>query len=519
MHRTTGNGSRSRLLSVHFLGLTITWAAVVIVLAVWDLSQIRQTQLEMCRNEARAYFNKDHSLRLWAASHGGVYVPVSERTPPNPYLDQVPERDITTPGGASLTLMNPAYVIRQVMTDYGRNYGIRGHITSLKNIRPETAPDEWERLALQRFEHGLPEISESAEIDGQPCIRLMRPIYTSEECLSCHARQGYKVGDVRGGISISVPMAPYLSTARKQMWVHGISLGALLFGGLFVIGLVRRSLMREMRERDQAEADLKAARDALEERTSELRSANSEVQEHAARLEFLNQELEEFAFIASHDLQEPLRKIRAFGDRLRARCQTRLDPTEIDYLTRMEGAAGRMQQLISDLLKYSRVTSLNQPFSPVDLNEVVEEVRETFQYGLNREGGKIEFSGLPVIEADETQMRQLFQNLIGNALKYKKDTESPCIKLYTNFPDSSVCRILVEDNGIGFDEKYLDRIFAPFQRLHGQGKYEGTGMGLAICRKIVERHGGNITARSRPGEGAVFIVTLPCSRQRDDAGD
>jgi signal transduction histidine kinase len=140
-------------------------------------------------------------------------------------------------------------------------------------------------------------------------------------------------------------------------------------------------------------------------------------------------------------------------------------------------------------------------------------VKETFEYRLANKGGTIDFSNLPVIEADETQMKQLFQNLIGNALKYREETEAPSIKVYSTSPDDAFCRIFVEDNGIGFDEKYLDRIFAPFQRLHGRGAYEGTGMGLAICRKIVERHGGDITAKSKQGEGSTFILTLPVKRK------
>jgi signal transduction histidine kinase len=196
-----------------------------------------------------------------------------------------------------------------------------------------------------------------------------------------------------------------------------------------------------------------------------------------------------------------------------------LDETGADYLRRMQSAAGRMQALIGDLLQFSRVTSRAQPFTTVDLNQVAEGVLSDLEVRLRDSGGRVEVGLLPAIEADPTQMRQLLQNLIGNAIKFARPEAPPLVRVYAEGdPESPVAaegedgrrfRLCVADNGIGFEEKYLDRIFTVFQRLHGRGVYEGTGIGLAICRKIVERHGGSITARSRPGEGATFIATLP----------
>jgi PAS domain S-box-containing protein len=246
----------------------------------------------------------------------------------------------------------------------------------------------------------------------------------------------------------------------------------------------------------------KKAEMAIQEREKELRA-------YAHRLELVNQELQEFAFIASHDLQEPLRKIQTFGNMLRTRCATALDERGMDYLVRMENAATRMRGLIHDLLEFSRVTTRPAAYKPVDLREILNDIIEVFELRLPNEGTHIEISDLPVIDADESQMKQLFQNLVGNALKYKNDKEPPHIRIYGKKPDNEFCQIFVEDNGIGFEQEFAEKIFAPFQRLHPKGEYEGTGMGLAICRKIVERHGGTITARSRPGRGATFIITLP----------
>ena len=237
------------------------------------------------------------------------------------------------------------------------------------------------------------------------------------------------------------------------------------------------------------------------------------------RLETSNRELQNFAFVASHDLQEPLRKIRAFGDRLQVKCGDALGEQGLDYVERMLNAAGRMQNLIVSLLDFSRVTSKAQAFVPVDLDETARGVLGDLEVRIEQIGAEVELSDLPTIDADPTQMRQLLQNLIGNALKFHHEERAPVVRVTCHpengsaakalGPNNGRCQIRVEDNGIGFDEKYQDRIFEIFQRLHGRNQYEGTGVGLSICRKIAERHGGNISVTSTPGSGATFIVTLP----------
>jgi PAS domain S-box-containing protein len=238
------------------------------------------------------------------------------------------------------------------------------------------------------------------------------------------------------------------------------------------------------------------------------------------RLERSNRELRDFASIASHDLQEPLRKIQSFGERLTVKCADSLPVEGRDYLERMRNASKRMQAFIQELLNYSRVTTGAAPFRAVDLEEVLRDAVSDLQVRIGETGGRIEIGDLPSFEADPSQMRQLFQNLIGNALKFHGN-QKPIVKIHgrvvnrmeddhsDDAPSGRYCRITVEDNGIGFDEKYVDRIFAPFQRLHGRSEFEGAGMGLAICKKIVERHDGSISAKSEPGKGSTFIIRLP----------
>lgn len=372
--------------------------------------------------------------------------------------------------------------------------------------------------------------------------------------------------DSAGGL---IPVA-YKSAAVLE---EGQPVGAVVtFENIAARQAQQAALIESDRRLREAMADLERR---VLDRTAELRETN-------ARLELSNRELQDFASVASHDLQEPLRKIQAFGDRLQGHCGAQLGAQGQDYLARMKNAASRMQTLISDLLSFARITTRAQPFGPVSLASVAADVASDLESAIERAGARVEIGDMPEIDADPTQMRQLLQNLIGNALKFRKPDVAPLVQVSavlveaneqpgesigvstpqppeshqatTSAPSpgpseegwgegtsdsnderlspnphaehhererptlvpegDALVQIRVRDNGIGFDEKYLDRIFNVFQRLHGRAEYEGTGIGLAVCRKIAERHGGTITAQSAPGEGATFIVTLPRRHSR-----
>ena len=228
----------------------------------------------------------------------------------------------------------------------------------------------------------------------------------------------------------------------------------------------------------------------------------------AKELERSNFELQEFASIASHDLQEPLRKICTFGDRLKQKSQN-IDKETISYIDRIQSATIRMKELIEDLLCYSRVTTRPAPFRHVKLKNIIKDSLLNLEDRLAETKGKVNIDGALTLDADSFQMRQLFQNLIGNSLKYHKVGVSPVINIHSQHSGNEKAIITIEDNGIGFNEKYSQNIFQPFQRLHGKSDYDGTGIGLAICKKIVVRHKGTISVKSTPGKGSKFIVTLP----------
>lgn len=239
------------------------------------------------------------------------------------------------------------------------------------------------------------------------------------------------------------------------------------------------------------------------------RRAQEEIKRYAEELERSNAELERFAFVSSHDLREPLRKIVSFGDLLELTEDPRLSDKGRDYLQRIQRTARHMQRLIEDLLVYSKIAKTPPKFETVELGGVVRSVLSDLETTIKESGASIEVAKLPTISAEEFQMHQLFQNLITNALKFHKQGEAPRVVIETGALTGHMAEVIVRDNGIGFDEKYLDRIFQPFQRLHGSKEFDGTGIGLSICQKVALRHGGSITAKSVSGKGSSFIVTLP----------
>lgn len=247
-----------KLLSSFVVIVTIIWSSMLGGSLIWNISHGRQDMLRLAKQEARAYFNKDQAFRLWASSHGGVYVEVNDTTPPNPNLSHIPERDIVTPSGRELTLMNPAYMLRQLMKQHAELYGVKSKITSLKLFNPINMPDEWERAALKAFESGQKEVTELTDIDGFPYLRFIKPMITQEGCLKCHQSQGYKVGDVRGGVGVAIPMGPYwalLDDHKKSVVAFHIMLWVMGMAVLFFLTnrgkhmIIARAALEEEREK------------------------------------------------------------------------------------------------------------------------------------------------------------------------------------------------------------------------------------------------------------------------------
>jgi signal transduction histidine kinase len=301
----------------------------------------------------------------------------------------------------------------------------------------------------------------------------------------------------------------FSSVSGTRKWLPWIILAVLALAATGLLAVLRRLL--------SSAAALRSANDQLTAGNAQLESANRLLR-HAAELARSNAELEQFASIASHDLQEPLRKVQTFAAQLVATERERLSEEGQDFLDRMSRAAARMRALIDDLLMYSRVSTAGRPFAAVDLDEVVAQALSDLELRIDESHARIDVGELPTINADPVQMGQMMLNLIGNALKFRRPDVDPEVRLAARVVDG-IAEITVRDNGIGFDEQYATRIFRAFERLNGASAYPGTGIGLALCRKIVDRHHGTVTAESVVGQGSTFTIRLPVDQAEADRPD
>ncbi len=325
-------------------------------------------------------------------------------------------------------------------------------------------------------------------------VDLQRPDGTFLTLLEYAAPLYDEVGSVRGSLGAFVDITDF-RRVQNDLRALNHKLEARVAARTAELEAANRQLRTEVRERRRAEAALESSHAALLQR---------------------NQELQDFAYVASHDLQEPLRKIHAFTELLIEDYDERLNDEGHMYVERVQHAASRMSTLIKDLLAFSRVSTKARPFERVDLGRIVEEVVVDLEVAIKDAEGRLAIEPLPEIDADPLQMRQLFQNLLDNAIKFRRPNVPPVVHVRSKSDEEGFVTIEVADNGIGFDEKYVDRIFAPFQRLHNRTEYAGSGIGLAICRRIIERHQGEIAAHGSPGEGASFVIKLPLFQEQED---
>lgn len=463
------------------------WSALLGGFLYYDVSLARQHMEALARKEARANFNKDQAFRLWATQHGGVYVPVNERTPPNPALAQVPERDIQTPSGKKLTLMNPAYMLRQLMEEFGDLYGVKGKITSFKLVNPQNVPDAWEAEAMHQFEHGAEEVFEFADRGGEPYLRLMGAMRVQQGCLKCHGFQGYRLGEVRGGVGISVPMRPYLdelsAAIRQKLWIFGSIWGV----GLSVILIWLVLAHGRLREKTQIAGQLQ--------------------RQHAATRR-ANAELTYFANISAHHLMEPARRLLSYAQRLRGRLSHQIqDDDALLSLTYIEQGATRMRDLIRDIERY---LAAGVPRASLRTNQpdiALGEVRRRLARLIADTGAHIETGSLSPLYLDLPRLIDLFEVLLGNALIHVTPDVTPSIRISEERLQSAV-RIRIEDNGPGIAEEYRERVFGVFEQLR-PNPIAGTGIGLAIARRIVESQDGKIWIETSTQGGTVVVFDLP----------
>jgi len=334
-------------------------------------------------------------------------------------------------------------------------------------------------------------IYEREKLRHIPIIFITAHNYSDENVF-----KGYRTGAVD---YIYKPINPDLLRAKVAVFIELYKKNRKLLAQEQKLIAINKSLENEINERKLSEEKVK--------------NLNVQLLQNIDRLEAANKDLERFAFMASHDMQEPLRKIRIFCDRLSSRYKNVIDGEGIMCIDKIEQSANRMSMLIKDILTFSKISAEEKVFANSDLNILLNEVLTELDLNVREKAAQITVERLPSLNVNPVLIRPLFYNLLSNALKYSKKDVPPQVRIYSevnsNHPDNKYCRLYFEDNGIGFDQRYAENIFGMFKRLHNKTEYEGTGIGLALCKKIVEEHKGYISALSRVNEGSTFIVTLP----------
>lgn len=490
---------RSTLLTTVGVATMIAWTAMMACLVAWNWHVATGHAEDLAKKEARIHFNKDLAFRRWATLHGGVYVPIDERTPPNPGLAHIPERDIETPSGKKLTLMNPAYIMRQAMGEYAGLYGVKGKITSLQLINPINAADAWETAALQQFERqGSTEVSEFSEIDGKPYLRLIGALKVEQGCLKCHDFQGYKVGEVRGGVSVTVPMQPYLDDAQAGIRENLLPLGLIWMLGLATIAVLFVQVRGRLAEQQLAEAGQ---------------------QRKNALIARANADLSRFAEVSAHHLMEPTRRLTSYAQRLRARLADspvlRDDEEARISLDTLEHDADHLRSLVRDIQLYLAAGEPRGEIRAEDANAALIAVEHRLSPGIEAHGVKLDVGPLPPANLDRPRLMDLFAVLLENALVHGHPLDpamTPKIRIYGE-RDGALSRYHVADNGPGIPAEYQERVFEIFERLGTGGDLGkdnlGTGIGLSIARRIIESRHGRIWLENLPQGGAMAVFELP----------
>lgn len=521
----------------YYILLIFFWTFLIGGLLIYQFNNISKETDRIIRTEAIANFNKDKAIRFWAAEHGGVYVPIDSITPPNPALSHLPERDIKTPSGKQLTLMNPAYMIRQLNEYFAEYYGIVGHITSEKLLRPENKPDDWEQNALKQFEKGVKSISGYSDINGEPYFRLMQPMVTKSTCLKCHGHQGYKVGDVRGGVGIAIPLKEKYLFEKKVKKQNAVTFIILWFLGLIGITFGYKKVNSSMKRKEEVQEALivqnnelistkkdlliknneyQAVNEELTATTDALRMTNQELTEAKTKAEESDRLKTEFINNMSHEIRTPMNGILGFANFLNK--PELSDEKRSFYTSIIKNSGVQLMRIIDDILEISKLNTKQVQVNEetVCLNDLITEQFLIFDIKANETNlpiylNKTLSDETSTIFTDRVKLNKVLSNLIENALKFTTKGYVEIGYVLKSENEATWLEIYVKDTGVGIKPEKKESIFQRFSQEETDlsKKAGGLGLGLAIAKENTELLGGKISVESKKGEGAKFIVNIP----------
>jgi two-component system NtrC family sensor kinase len=524
-----------------YILMLLVWTSLLGLSLYWNLVQTDQNTLDAAEATARAYINKDLAFRRWMTGLGDVYVQPDTKTPLNPYL-LTPNRDEKTISGKLLTLMNPDYALRQLQTEFSNEFG-SSHITSLNLVNPDNAADHWEQESLQQFEQGDKERIEVQTINDKAFLRLMIPIFVEESCLKCHGYQNYKVGDVRGGISTSVALSPYLAAN------YSTDQGIILFHALiWLLGLTGLGLSYQ-RENHIAASRLKTKSKLIDQNIwleTELQRRQQENQQ--VQLQMMQSEklaaIGQLAAGVAHEINNPIGFISSnlntlkqyigtlFGiirhyekildaiavePEIRKQIANLKVEDELDYLTddipqliaESQEGLNRVSAIVQDLKDFSSADS--DAWEMADLNKCLESTLNIIWNEIKYSCEIVKHYGeIPEINCLPAQLNQVFMNLLLNSAQAIKAKGT--ITISTGFADNHVW-VAISDTGSGITPEHINHLFEPFFTTKPVG--QGIGLGLSVSQKIIQNHYGNIEVESVLDQGTTFRVTLPIHAQEE----
>lgn len=501
------NSLKEKMLYVRIIvfGLITIWTIFLSGFFYYNYRGFKNWNLKLAETEAWASFNKDVIYRKWAASHGGLYVPPTEKTPPSPYLSHIPDRDIISTKGKKLTLVNPAYMTRQVH-DLGKDrYDVKGHITSLNPIRPGNEPDSWEEMSLKMFNDGaMKNVGMDTNQIGKKVLRAMKPLKVEKGCLKCHEYQGYKIGDIRGGLSVEVSMDKYNKHLIEQIKSEAIIFIIIWLVGVLAIIVIAVFYVKNL--------------NTVTENNKRQEALEKQLQQ-SQKMEAVGQ----LAGGIAHDFNNLLGIIIGFTE-------LGMDDVEdqtsiLRYFENIGKTAERAKELVSQISIFSRQKEMSKEL--IDLNMSIKEflvllkrtIGEHIKVSFKKGVDPLKFIG------DKTQFEQVIMNLCVNARDAMNDGGTIAIETDYKKIDNEFCIshpwakpgnyavIKISDTGIGIEKNTLDRIFDPFFTTKEVGK--GTGLGLSVVFGIIKKHDGLINVYSVPNYGTIFSIYFPIADEKN----